>query len=51
MAHATMNFHFESIAPVSGQQAVEFGVLYVVWHMRLRGMKDPNVSRVADEAP
>ena len=51
MAHGTMNFHFESIAAVADEQEVEFGVLFVVWNMRLRGMKDPNVSASAESRP
>jgi len=48
MAYATMNFEFESISPVSSQQEVEFGCLFVTWNMRLRGMKDPTVASAAE---
>jgi len=48
MAHATINFEFESIAPVSAQQDVEFGSLFVTWNVRFRGMKDPGVVQQAD---
>ena len=51
MAHATINFEFESIASVASQQEVEFGVFFVTWNMRLRGMKDPSVSKAVEERP
>jgi len=51
MAHATMNFEFESIAPVSTEQDVEFGSLFITWNVRFRGMKDQSVARADDAVP
>ena len=51
MAHSTINFEFESIASVASEQEVEFGVLYVTWMVRFRGMKDPSVAKRVDQPP